>query len=223
VYGIRSRGLHGSEQLPESVAEMAAEYAAAIRAVLPHGPCIVGGWSLGGLIAAEVARELIATGQDVDRLLLFDTAIPGSEAGEPGQHAGLEYGLDLDLEALGAMSPDEQLPFLFEHARRLGLIDEQAPPDLVDRVLADLRGLFAHHARLCAAHRPQPLSVDAVLFRPEEVPFDIGGPADRGWGEVVQSLELRYVPGHHHSMVAPPHAAVLAARIGEILASVPVA
>ncbi len=223
VYGIRSRGLHGSEQLPESVAEMAAEYAAAIRAVCPHGPCIVGGWSLGGLVAAEVARELIATGQDVDRLLLFDTAIPGSEAGEPGRHAGLEYGLDLDLEALGAMTPDEQLPFLFEHARRLGLIDEQAPPDLVDRVLADLRGLFAHHARLCAAHRPQPLSVDAVLFRPEEVPFDIGGPADRGWGELVRSLELRYVPGHHHSMVAPPHAAVLAARIGEILAGVPVA
>ena len=222
LYGVRSRGLHGVERLPESLAEMAADYVEAIRSVQPTGPYLLGGWSLGGVVAVEVARQLVAAGQAVDRLMLLDSAIPESalpsdvEGGE--FHAGLEYGLDVDLEELSRMSPEEQLPFLWQHARQLGLVDEQAPEQLVARVLADLRTLFAHHVALCEKHRFVPIPVDAVLFRPREVPFDAGGPEDRGWSHFLRTVDVRRVAGHHHSMVSMPHAVELTAAITESLA-----
>ena len=219
LYGVRARGIHGSERLPDTLAEMAAEYVAAIRSLVPSGPCILGGWSLGGVIAAEVARQLVAEGGAVERLLLIDSSLPGDSvsAGEDGRriHAGMEYGLDVDLEQLARMSPDEQLPFLWQHARRLGVVDEGTPEEVANRVLADLRTLFAHHVALCERHRPAACPIDAVLFRPREVPFDVGGPADRGWGRFVRAVEVRMVPGHHHSMVMQPHAAALARAVDE--------
>ena len=222
LYGLRSRGLHGHEALPATLAAMAAEYVTAIRTRQPEGPYLLGGWSLGGVIAAEVARQLVAAGEGVDRLLLLDSAIPESalpaEAGEERFHAGREYGLDFDLAELAQMEPEAQLPFLFEHARKLGLIDEATPPELVHRVLGDLRTLFAHHVTLCQCHQPQWCPVDGVVFRPMEVPFERGGPEDRGWSRFLRSVEVVMVPGHHHSMVALPHAVALAAAIDAALA-----
>ena len=224
LYGVRSRGIHGRERLPETLEEMAAEYVAAIRSQQPTGPYLLGGWSLGGVVAAEVARQLVAAGDAVERLLLIDSALP--EAAHPAAaqgrafHAGMEYGLDVDLEALARMSPEEQLPFLWQHARRLGIVDDRAPEELANRILADLRMLFAHHVSLCETYRPQWCPIDVVLFRPSEVPFRTDEPEDRGWGHFARSVEVRVVPGHHHSMVAQPHATVLAAAIDESLEDV---
>jgi amino acid adenylation domain-containing protein len=229
LYAIRSRGIHGQEPLPESLDAMAAEYVAAIRSLRPRGPYLLGGWSLGGVVAAAMARRLVADGDFVERLLLVDSALPdavGPErpaAGGPGGrvHAGMEYGLDVDLDQLARMTPEEQLPFLWEHARQLDLLDDGVPEDLARRVIADLRTLFAHHVRLCGGFRPEECPVDAVLFRARDVPFDTGGPEDRGWGRFLRSVEVRRVPGHHHSMVMQPHVAGLAAAIAETLAASP--
>jgi amino acid adenylation domain-containing protein len=224
LYGVRARGIHGRERLPETLEEMAAEYVAAIRSRQPTGPYLLGGWSLGGVVAAEVARQILAAGESVERLLLIDSALP--EAAHPvaangrAFHAGMEYGLDVDLETLARMSPEEQLPFLWQHARRLGIVDEQAPEELANRILADLRMLFAHHVSLCETYRPQWSPIDVLLFRPSEVPFRTDEPEDRGWGHFARSVEVRIVPGHHHSMVAQPHATALAAAIDESLADV---
>ena len=214
---IRSRGLHGAEQLPDSLEDLAADYVAAIRATQPGGPYLVGGWSLGGVIASEVVRQLLAAGEAVDRLLLLDSALP-EDSSDTETRSGREYGLDLGLMELGQLPAEKQLPFLYDHARKLGLIEATAPEELVAKVLAELQRLFAHHAKLCSSYQPQELAVDAVLFRPLETPGERHGPADRGWGRLLRSVEVRQVPGHHHSMVTPPHAAALAAAIDEALA-----
>jgi amino acid adenylation domain-containing protein len=222
LYGVRSRGLHGAEQMPESLESMAADYVAAIRSRQPKGPYLLGGWSLGGVMAGETARQLIAAGEEVERLLLLDSALPEAAlpAGADGEQfrAGLEYGLDVDLEGLSRMSPEEQLPFLWQHALQLGLVDEKAPEQLVTRVITDLKTLFSHHVALCERYRPGPLPIDAVLFRPREVPFDLSGPEDRGWGRFMRTVEVCKVAGHHHSMVAMPHVRELAAAIDGVLA-----
>ncbi len=222
LYGVRSRGLHGVEAMPESLEAMAAEYVDAIRSKQPEGPYLLGGWSLGGVMAGEVARQLIAAGEAVERLLLLDSALPESALPEDAVgdqfRAGLEYGINVDLEDLSRMSPEEQLPFLWQHARQLGMLDAQAPEQLVTRVISDLKTLFSHHVALCERYRPRPVPVDAVLFRPREVPFDVGGPEDRGWGQFMRSVEVCRVAGHHHSMVAMPHVRELAAVITGVLA-----
>lgn len=67
---LRTEGHHGS------VHEMKREYVAAIRQVQSRGPYLLGGWSLGGTVAFEMAVQLEAEGEQV-RLFLFDPFAPG--------------------------------------------------------------------------------------------------------------------------------------------------
>ena len=57
---------------PPSIEQMAASHLQAIRAVRPHGPYVIGGFCLGGIIAYELAQQLIASGETVEMLLLID-------------------------------------------------------------------------------------------------------------------------------------------------------
>ncbi len=55
-----------------SIEEMAAAHLQTIRSVRPQGPYVIGGFCLGGLIGYEVARQLAAQGETVERLLVID-------------------------------------------------------------------------------------------------------------------------------------------------------
>ncbi len=61
---------------PAGLAESARRYAAAINACRPDGPCEVLGYSLGGLVALETARQLALAGREVALVGILDTAPP---------------------------------------------------------------------------------------------------------------------------------------------------
>ena len=58
--------------VPPTVETMATAHLKSLRAVQPEGPYLLGGWCNGGLVAYEMARQLHATGQTVDLLVLMD-------------------------------------------------------------------------------------------------------------------------------------------------------
>lgn len=64
--------LDGAEPPLSAIEEMAARYLQEVRAVRSTGPYQLGGWSMGGLIAFEMARRLEAERERVTPLLLFD-------------------------------------------------------------------------------------------------------------------------------------------------------
>ncbi|RAJ62354.1 polyketide synthase PksN [Streptomyces sp. Amel2xB2] len=72
-YGIQPRGWTGSEDILTGQEAMAAYYVDIIRAVQPEGPYDVGGFSLGGLFAYEVVRQLQLQDATVDTLVMLDT------------------------------------------------------------------------------------------------------------------------------------------------------
>ncbi|MFY0521989.1 alpha/beta fold hydrolase [Archangium gephyra] len=72
-YGLQSRGLEGDLEPCDSVQEMAALYLEALRTVQPRGPYLLGGWSMGGSIALEMARQLQQRGEQVELLALIDS------------------------------------------------------------------------------------------------------------------------------------------------------
>lgn len=53
---------------------LASGYVRQMRKVQPKGPYTLGGWSVGGLIAFQMAHELRASGEEVALLVLCDTA-----------------------------------------------------------------------------------------------------------------------------------------------------
>ncbi|MFD4528139.1 amino acid adenylation domain-containing protein [Streptomyces sp. NPDC058470] len=72
VYGIQARGYGVDEPLPETLEDMAADYADQIRAVQATGPYHLLGWSFGGTVAHAVATHLQDQGEEVALLVSLD-------------------------------------------------------------------------------------------------------------------------------------------------------
>jgi len=73
VIGIRARGLARGEMPHSSVEAMAADYLREIKARQPNGPYCLCGYSFGGLVAFEIARQLSESGNEIGFVGLFDT------------------------------------------------------------------------------------------------------------------------------------------------------
>lgn len=73
VYGLQSRGLRSSEQLADSIEQIAADYLAEIRRVQPDGPYRIVGRSLGGLIGHAIVERMQAQGLEVEMLAMIDS------------------------------------------------------------------------------------------------------------------------------------------------------
>jgi thioesterase domain-containing protein/acyl carrier protein len=71
-YAFQSVGLDGKQTPLKSIGEMASHYLKEMREVQPAGPYLLGGHSLGGMIAFEMACQLRGQGEEVDLLALFD-------------------------------------------------------------------------------------------------------------------------------------------------------
>lgn len=211
-HAIRARGLHDdSEPLPDHMEAMAADYLDAIRAIQPRGPYSLGGWSIGGLVALEMAQQLRAQGERINILALLDTT-PPSPPGVPPQDdgAGREYGLDISLEQLATLGPDRQLPYLWQHALKLGLVGPDVPMGVAQQVVDSLKRLFHHHMLLAHQYLPRPYPGRITLLRPSDAPIAIPTTRDRGWGNLAAAVDVHFVPGQHHSMVKEPHVLALA-------------
>jgi amino acid adenylation domain-containing protein len=61
----------------DSVATLAQRYLQAIRTVQPHGPYQLLGFSLGGVLAYEIAQQLASAGEVVEQLVILDSDVPG--------------------------------------------------------------------------------------------------------------------------------------------------
>jgi len=77
TYGLQARGLAGKEAPFTSIPEMASHYVEQIRRVRPTGPYTVLGSCTGGLIAYEMAQQLLEQGQPVT-LVVMDTWHPST-------------------------------------------------------------------------------------------------------------------------------------------------
>jgi amino acid adenylation domain-containing protein/FkbM family methyltransferase len=85
MYGLRATG----PATGKSVVDMAAENLKAIREVFPGGPWRLLGWSFGGLVAYEMARQLTEAGEQVELLALVDTSPPAWFAGRGNDESSI--------------------------------------------------------------------------------------------------------------------------------------
>jgi hypothetical protein len=71
---------HMRDEKIVTMREMAAQHCAALRRQRPHGPYLIGGYCIGATVALEVARQLVAEGETVERLFLVDPPLWGGVA-----------------------------------------------------------------------------------------------------------------------------------------------
>jgi len=76
VYGFQARGIDGVSRPLPRIELMATAYLRELRRVRPEGPILLGGYSMGGVVAYEMARRLAGEGARVAALVLIDAGAP---------------------------------------------------------------------------------------------------------------------------------------------------
>ena len=75
-YGLRARASDRKQQPHACTEEMATDYIREIRTIQPNGPYLLVGECVGGIMAYEMAQQLLVQGQQVALLALLDTPRP---------------------------------------------------------------------------------------------------------------------------------------------------
>ncbi|MFE8938095.1 amino acid adenylation domain-containing protein [Streptomyces sp. NPDC007872] len=222
VLGVTAVGCDTDETPLEEVSAMAERYLAEIRAEVPSGPYLLAGWSFGGTVAFEVAARLEAAGERVAFLGLIDSAAPGPRAGavpDAGDDDLLRHGLAAGLDADQARALDEEalLDALVRKGRENGSLPRHGAPQALRRMLrvASANGVAAAAYRTGAV-----LDAPVHLFTVDEVHADLATAlVDPGpWRARASAVHGIRIPGNHHTLVDPPHSAVLADRLARALA-----
>lgn len=78
IYGLDSPFYTCPLDYTLSFSAVSSLYVNSIRKIQPHGPYLLGGWSLGGIHAFEAARQLLEQGEEVRGLFLIDSPCPGT-------------------------------------------------------------------------------------------------------------------------------------------------
>lgn len=75
-YALESYNLYSNKHFICSIKKLAALYIKYIKKIQVNGPYYLGGWSLGGLIACEIAQQLFSQKENVMKIYLLDTFNP---------------------------------------------------------------------------------------------------------------------------------------------------
>lgn len=240
VYGLQAVGLDGVSAPLRSIASMADRYLEEISALQPHGPYRLGGGSMGGVIAFEIARRLRARGETVELLALIDSELPGRP---PPPRPALADRLR-QLRAWLAVGPGElggRLARAIGHrAATLRDLAAVAGYRLRRRPLPHAlryRRIEAINWRACRCYRPGPYDGPVMLFLASD--FLAGDShaagASRaaqgghlrgrdldptlGWGALIgEGLSVIPVGGTHNDVIGR---ASLAAALVDALAALP--
>jgi thioesterase domain-containing protein len=213
---------------------MASRMVAMIRNVQSTGPYRVAGWSFGGLLAYEIARQLLSDQQTVEYVGLMDTvyAYQTEEHQRVSRDEKDHLLAMMQIEALG----NEELELAFAQMkvesdsmdfgalmqRCLSLKRELIPAHLADLPETEVE-MFLHrqialHSAM-AEYRAEPIDIVTHLFIATETDLEQRFARFRGWDQVLPEARIKsvLVPGDHYSMMKLPHVKTLCAALDGFL------
>jgi thioesterase domain-containing protein len=234
VYAFQAQGLDGETQPIASIEEMAAHYVEALLNQQPQGPYQLGGYSMGGAVAFEMAQQLVARGHQVDFVGIIDT---------PAQHPSLKWvRLATKLTArLMHFSPEKEQQLFIKNRHRVWVGFRQIMANQKNRLVKKA----VHHKPQSAAHTeqredfrvqkitqinnrayfcyvPKPYSGAVTLFKSTEGYRDIYRDTkdpQMGWQRVTTGVDVRLLLGNHNQIMDEPFVQALADAFIDVLKS----
>lgn len=208
VYAIKPRGFDDGQPPLTTILEMAEYSIAAIRAVQPQGPYLLAGYSAGGLLALEAAKQLSACGEAIPLVVLFDTQL-GRPSWPWDCHADILWrGAVRFLRSLrrggGAKLTDElrrRLARLYRYLGESGVKGIEAPPVAPEGVSPESQRVHIATYNAGEAYRPSRYVGNVLYLQP--IRLDNLQPRwpRRMWRKYLPVLEVLRVPGSHMGMV----------------------
>jgi thioesterase domain-containing protein len=206
---------------------MASDYIKALREVQAVGPYHLGGWSLGGVVAFEMARQLLAQREHISLLALIDSAAPGVAShlkGEDELALLVRFSLNLGLsweqlndapEHLLRQGREEQLHWILDQARAARIV----PPRTDLPTLHKFLRVYEANVAAMYAYVPQTIEARVTLLRAQERIARDDGDWTMGWDKLTtKGVTVQVIPGNHFTMMREPQLDVLAGRLNECMA-----
>ena len=220
VLGLQCRGLTRPDRLPADLGAMAADYVAEIRQVQPEGPYRLLGWSLGGLVAQEMAVQLQRAGHAVELVALLD-AYPmdhlDPDVTVPVDLLLDDLGFDPDPDPGGQDRPADPMEAAARRVQAAG----GALATLTRDQLAAMYASYRNALRISRRHVPRRFEGDVVFFRAAR-----GGLLDAPPPEVWKAYVTGRIDEHvldcgHTEMTRPEPLARVGAVLRTVLPGVP--
>jgi thioesterase domain-containing protein/acyl carrier protein len=226
-YALQSPLESQHQVVDRSIEELASIYIKELETSFPDGPYVLGGASLGGLIALEVCQQLHARGKKAALLVLFDTTVPGSDQLVTAKEQMFSHWQKLRNQGLVYLlqrfvSKSGYWRFRLSRSAQAGVCSFYK---LLGRSLpASLRYIQVEeaHKRALGRYVVQPYSGKITLMRAADVEGTVGTRRNPtlGWEPLAGGgLVIHDVPGTHISMFEEPNVRILAETLKAILPS----
>jgi amino acid adenylation domain-containing protein len=215
--------LQSSSEDSASIQAMASHYLAEARSVQAQGPYLLGGWSMGGVVAFEMARQLQLAGEQAE-VFLIDSLAPGLKPveqtldertlldyfvqdmeGISGKKLGLSGKKFQELEIADAASS------ILEQLRKQGITaDEIEQQDLLA-----LFHTFRDNLKALLGYSPMPIAGSLILIRSSSTGREQND-SFLGWSDLALGrFEMHEIEGNHYSIVTGADVNLLAALLEE--------
>ena len=153
VYGLQHPGLDPNAAMPDSLGALARDYVRRLNDLAPQGPVHLAGWSVGGILAQEMAVQLVDAGRRIGTVALFDSYPSDAWRDEPEPDpvtalrallaiAGYDPDAHRDLDTRDAV-----VEFLRRGDSALGALPTRVLDGVVRTVTGTNRLIRGHHHR----------------------------------------------------------------------------
>ncbi|MFL0660621.1 amino acid adenylation domain-containing protein [Cylindrospermopsis raciborskii UAM/DH-MRr] len=233
IYAIQSPGLDGKQSPLESIEEMANTYIHTIREIQPHGPYLLGGHSLGGLIAFAMASQLEAMGEQIERVLIIDThpPMPTDETiASLEDNAGIicfmveqialffNKNVTINYQTISSLDQDSQLDYVAQTLEQHNLI----PPNSGNSLIARLIKVYKANLRASLVYQPPVNRSNITLFITPSLAAKFPNDPTVGWQKLTtQKVQVCRVMGEHQTMLKEPEVENLVTEIMATLVNTP--
>ncbi len=201
-----------------SLEEMARAYIEALRTVQQHGPYFLGGWSMGGVIAFEMARQLEERGEHIAFLGLFDSHLPPHQIDDEhtlltkfvSDLAGMsDVAFSFGEDEPSAADSEAQLQHFLLDAQRANILPPGVDASYIKRQFL----IFKQNLKALCAYQPRPYGGHITLYQASA--FTDGKPVEitYGWHQFAKQVHNHAVPGNHYTMMRDPQVEILARQV----------
>ena len=180
IHGLQAKGIDGVEEPLDRIEDMARYSLDAVRKLQPHGPYLLVGFSLGGLVTMEMAQQLLSVGEKIGMLAMLDS-YPHASGLSRGQRARL--------------STRQNWRRL---ARRLDWLGVSLPHQTTIEVSSSPAQQHFRDTSYLALERYQPRFYPGkISFVRAAIPTDFPADPAAVWSGLAKEFELQTVPGDH--------------------------
>jgi thioesterase domain-containing protein/NRPS condensation-like uncharacterized protein/acyl carrier protein len=227
IYGLVAGSQEGKPIQYKCLEDLAALYIAEMQTLQPKGPYFLGGISWGGVVAFEIAQQLVSQGHEVALLAFFDTIRPGAYKPNPiGVRImwhlknllrnGPAYGLEKVSGQLQKRLSLQQFKSLSNTNRKFFPENQMMPVPQNEEHFA-MRQAFN---QACRNYTPKAYPGRVAIFAAKDRQ-DAGAyqlDSSLGWDALATGgIEIYHVPGDHLGILKEPDVQVLGEKLRESL------